>query len=137
MLVVERYVDVAADPASVWTAVGAFGAIAEWHPLVSACSLSLVDQRERRTLTLGDGSVLVEDRTDDGLIPFRYEYCILAGPLPVQAYEAQFSVVSVRQGSQVLWRGHFEALGVADDVARAKIDEVFRLGLDAIYYKLR
>jgi hypothetical protein len=136
MLTVERSVKINADRAVVWAAIGAFEAISDWHPLVAACALSSVDGDLSRVLTLEGGGVLVELRVDDGTVPYLYEYRIISGPLPVKSYFSQLSATEDGEGTQLVWRGRFEASGVNNEVARATIEDVYRIGLAAIADRL-
>jgi len=74
MIEVKRTLVLDETPTSLWARIGVFEAIGEWHPAVVSVTMSLADARERRTLELADGAVLIEDRIDDGGDSFAYEY---------------------------------------------------------------
>ena len=120
------------EPTFVWTRIGDFAAIGEWHPAVVSVAMSLAGGRERRTLTLGDGAVLIEDRIDDGGDRFAYEYRITEGPLPVANYTSRFSVEPHGTGAKIIWRSVFDANGVEDTEAEAIIAGIYEGGLNAI-----
>jgi len=119
-------------PTSVWARIGAFAAIGEWHPAVISVTMSLADARERRTLELTDGAVLIEDRIDDGGDRFAYEYRIVEGPLPVANYTSHLFVEPHGTGTKITWCGIFDADGVEDVEAEGIIAEIYEGGLDAI-----
>lgn len=132
MIEVERSVNIDIPPATLWDRIGAYDAIAAWHPGIAAAILSTVDGRTRRTLTLIDDAVLIEDRLDDGSDPYAYEYEIVDGPVPVANYQARFAVFSHGQGSIVTWSGRFDAKGIDETQAKHLVAGIYAAGLTAI-----
>ena len=122
-----------AAPGAVWSAVGDFCGIADWHPAVAKCEASEEGGKTRRTLTLaGGGGTLVEElvsRDDDKM---QYTYRIVDGPLPVQNYESTISVAPSGDGSTISWTGHFDAKGASDDKAEEVIGGIYDAGLKGI-----
>lgn len=53
---VKKKRDAPGEPAAVWTLVGRFCAIKDWHPAVANCETSKEDDVTFRTLTLKDGA---------------------------------------------------------------------------------
>jgi len=132
MIEVARRVEVSEPPAVLWARIGPFGAIADWHPGIAAAEISSVEGRERRTLTLPNGAVIVEDRIDDGRTSFTYSYCIVESPLPVADYTARLSIEPLGPGSRIVWQGRFQADGVDAPSAEDLIAGIYETGLKAI-----
>ena len=134
-LEVEAAVETTATPAAVWTRIGEFCEIARWHPAVEACSVKTEDGTQIRTLTLaGNGGTLVEQLVSRDEAAMRYTYRIVDGPLPVQGYESTISVKpdATGKGSQIGWRGTFEAKGASDEEASKVIRGIYDAGLAAL-----
>ncbi len=132
MIEVKRTLVLDETPTSLWARIGAFAAIGEWHPAVVSVTLSLADARERRTLELADGALLIEDRIDDGSDSFAYEYRVAEGPLPVANYTSRFFAEPHGTGTKITWSSLFDADGVEDIEAEMIIVGIYEEGLDAI-----
>ncbi|TYO89561.1 SRPBCC family protein [Oceanicella actignis] len=127
---VERWVDLDADAQRVWAAVGGFGAIADWHPLVESCELVELDGDLHRHLRLADGALMLERLVDQG--PHHYRYEIVEGPLPVEDYLSTFTVFARGKGCRVFWSASFEpAIPDAEEADRV-VAAVYEAGLAAI-----
>jgi hypothetical protein len=115
---------------AVWTKIGDFCGIAQWHPAIASCELS-ADKKDR-TLTLKGGGTIVEHlvRWSDKM--HSYTYKIVSGPLPVANYESTIHVSKSGSGSVILWKGHYSAKGASDADAKKAIDGVYDGGLTAL-----
>jgi hypothetical protein len=120
------------DATMVWSKIGGFDAIGQWHPAVAECQIIRNEASERRILTLQDGSTLVEERIDDRSLPMCYSYRIVEGPLPVANYTSTFSVQALGAGTQLLWSGEYEARGAGESEVQAIIGGIYESGLAAI-----
>ncbi len=127
MAQVTRATALAADPDTVWAAIGGFQAIADWHPAVEACTRDDIGAAEHRRLALADGEELVEKFL--GGDARSYGYAIIDGPLPVGHYRATLSVVPAGTGSVVVWSSTFTPRG---EDAEAVIAGVYEAGLRAL-----
>jgi len=87
VLMVREKVTLNGSAADVWAKIGGFCAIADWHPAVTACEQS---DDTTRILTLADGGTMIETKTKDSKMS--YKYTIAEGPLPVDNYKASFTV---------------------------------------------
>lgn len=98
---------VAADSATVWSAIGDFCDIDDWHPGIVSCVLEARDGMVHRQLTLGDGAPVLEQlvASEPGV---SYSYKIVEAPLPITDYA---STVSVTEGNPtiVTWAGTFKS----------------------------
>ncbi|MDY8107549.1 SRPBCC family protein [Fulvimarina sp. 2208YS6-2-32] len=132
-LEVTQSAQIEADPAKLWSTVGGFCAIADWHPAVTACEESEVDGTQRRTLSLEGGGTLVEDlvsRDDDAMT---YTYRIVEGPLPVANYESTISVSGNDNLTTLAWDGTFDAAeGATDEEAIGVITGIYDAGIKSI-----
>jgi hypothetical protein len=116
---------------AVWTKIGDFCGIANWHPAIAKCDLS-ADKKDR-TLTLKGGGTIVEHlvRWSDKM--HSYTYKIVSGPLPVENYESTIHVAKSGSGSVIRWKGKYTAKAPASDAdAKKAIDGVYDSGLTAL-----
>ena len=132
---VAKSVEVAAKPEAVWTMIGTFCDIQNWHPAVTKCELKQMDGMNVRTLTLPDGAALVEEEVARDDTKMSYTYKILEGPLPVENYESTISVTGSGDMSTVSWSGTFDAKGASDDEASGVVGGIYDAGLATLKEK--
>lgn len=128
----DRSVETDAAPAVVWTAIGDFCGIGEWHSAVTACETTEEGGTTTRTLTLADGATLVEELVSRDDAAMTYTYRIIEGPLPVANYESTLAVEAAGEGSRITWNGTFDASGATDEEASAVIGGIYDAGLQGI-----
>lgn len=124
---VKRTIQLPVSTTQVWSLIGDFCDIDDWHPDIKACMLKVIDGRLHRVLTDTDGSESVQQRiaVEPGL---SYTYKILSSPLPLEKYTATFSI-EPHDGSRVTWSARFST----DDLRTgAAIAEMYDTGLSAI-----
>ena len=113
----------------VWGIVGQFNGLPEWHPMIVKSTLD--DGGKRRTLSLPDGSKIVEDlrESDDG--SHTMTYAIVDSPLPVTDYVSTIRVFPAQDGvgCTVEWSSSFDPTG-DENAAVTAINQVFQAGLD-------
>lgn len=134
---VERSAEVKATPEAVWTAIGEFCGIGDWHPAVEKCGLSDEGGKPTRTLSLAGGGTLVEEQVARDDAAMSYTYRIVDGPLPVADY---VSTLSVKAGdedgeSEITWTGRFDAKGATDEKATEVIAGIYEAGIAALKQK--
>jgi hypothetical protein len=120
----------AASADAVWTKIGDFCGISNWHPAIEKCVLSA--DGKMRTLSLKGGGTVVEKletRDDAG---HSYSYSIVDGPLPVANYVSTLSVAKDGAGSVVTWGGKYDAKGASDADAKKTMDGVYQAGVDVL-----
>ena len=115
-------------PAStVWSTIGNFNALQDWHPAVEKSELE--DGGTRRRLHLVGGGEIVEElkaKDDSGR---NYTYTILSSPLPVANYKSTITVNQDADGNAVVeWAGEFEPVGAASE-AENVIQSIYDAGL--------
>lgn len=124
---------VSVSPDAAWAAVAGFGGIGQWHPAVAKCDVHDESGRTYRTLTLGNGAVLLEKLVANDVGGGRsYSYTIEAGPLPVSDYQSTLKVEPHGDGAVFQWDGSFRANGVPGAEAVATITGIYNAGLDSL-----
>ena len=122
-----------AEKAALWKKFGGWCSIADWHPAVAKCEESKEGDDTFRTLTLEDGGVIKEKQLEN--VEFRYRYEIVESPLPVQNYQAQFTLTPDDDDLDEInfaWSAVFDAKGKPDKEARDVIDGIFDAGMENI-----
>jgi hypothetical protein len=130
---VRQVAKVNGSDAEVWTKIGGFCAIKDWHPALAGCEETKEGDATFRTLTLKDGGKIKEKLT--GTSATGYTYQIVDGPLPVKDYSASFSTRADNDEpgkSVVVWSASFAAKGKPDSEARGIIEGIFKDGLKSI-----
>lgn len=130
MIKVERKLRTYGEPRDVWARIGAFDAIADWHPAVASAICDIVPSGLKRTLELIDGGKITE--LSSQIEEFRYSYSIVDGSVPVKEYLSEFRVDNSDRCTVITWSGNFEAAGVNHAEAKAVIEEIYSAGLNAI-----
>lgn len=137
VLLVREKMIVKGTPSDIWSKIGGFCAISDWHPAVKSCTESNDNGKVLRKLTLSDGGVINEEKTESG--DTSYSYTILDGPLPVKHYKAGLSVKK-RPGedgmSMIIWSASFAGEGKTDQEAKAIVESIFKSGMESIKAKL-
>ena len=132
---VKQTIEVKGEPAKVWSQVGGWCAIADWHPVIAKCEEGQAGGKMTRTLTTKDGGVIKETqtaKTDTG-----YSYQIDESPLPVANYSATFAALpgSKPGTTSVTWSAKFEPKGAEAEAVKV-MEGAFKGGLDQIKKKL-
>ncbi len=130
-----KTVDVAASPEKVWQTIGNFCGIADWHPAITKCVPGEQNAMPTRTLTLKNGATIVEGQTARSDPEMQYSYTMLQTPLPVSDYHSTISVTKKGTGSEISWKGTFDAKGASDADATKAIQGIYDSGLDALAAK--
>jgi len=117
---------------SVWSVIGGFNALPDWHPAVEKSETANEGGTKVRTLHLAGGGTIVEKLVASDDKERTYSYTILSGPLPVANYEA---TIKVRQndgasGCTVEWSSEFEASGAPESDAVAAIRGIYEAGFE-------
>ena len=118
------------SPADVWTRIGDFCGIGNWHPAVAKCTLS--GEGKLRKLDLKGGGVINEKQEARDDAAHSYSYTIVDSPLPVANYHSTLSVAADGAGSKLTWTGKYEAKGASDADAKKVIDGIYQSGLEAL-----
>lgn len=129
-----RQVDVAATPFAVWSAIGPFCAIADWHPAIATCTDD-GKTPSTRTLVTKDGKATFVER-QIARRNFAYSYTFVSSPLPVTDYRSTLKV-SARGGghSTVTWSGVYVPDPGKEAEADAALGGIYEAGLASIKQK--
>lgn len=132
----KKSIHVDASPAAAWKEIGDFCGIADWHPAVAKCSISMKDKVMLRTLDLNGGGTIIEKQVSRSDAKHKYTYAIVESPLPVDHYKSTISVKKSGKGSTIVWSGTFMAKGAPDEKAIDVIGGIYQGGLDSLQKKL-
>lgn len=133
MLNVHESAVLSASAADVWQAIGDFGDLADWHPVVVTSTIETRGEDTVRVVNISGGGVLTEKQEAHDDSTMTQSYSILDGPLPVSDYHSTIKVTAGENGTcTVDWTGRFNADG-ADDAAATKIvSGIYTAGLSAL-----
>lgn len=128
MTKVSMSTDLNASADQVWSMVGRFNALPDWHPAVEKSELTEAGQM--RTLSLVGGGKIVEklEKVDDN--SRTYTYSIVDSPLPVANYTATIKVTGHGDNSTVEWSSEFDSAGASPEDAMKAIQDVYQAGFD-------
>jgi hypothetical protein len=127
---VRRMLSLTAERDAVWSAIGGFGQIAEWHPLIERAELTEIEGETYRHLTTVDGELFLERLIEAG--PHHLTYETVDGPLPVTDHRATLSCVAERGGCHVYWSAYFVPTGPDEHLADEIVGAFYEIGLNAI-----
>ena len=116
---------------TVWRAVGPFGAVGNWHPMVA--KVATENERENcvRRAEGRDGSIQIERLLEAAPEQHFYRYRIESTRMPVRNYVGRFSVGDNGDGtSTVVWSVNFEVTSNDEAAIVGKIRAFLRAGLD-------
>ena len=115
---------------TIWTMIGGFNSLPEWHPAVAKCDIETEGDTTLRRLHLVGGGTILEklEKSGDGQ---SYSYSILESPLPVKNYTATITVSEAEGGGcSIEWSSEFEAQGAPETDATKAIEGIYQAGFD-------
>jgi hypothetical protein len=127
---VRRMVQLPADRDAVWSAIGGFAQIGEWHPLIAHAELTEIDGETYRHLTSTDGDLFFERLIEAG--PHHLTYEMVDGPLPVADHRATLSAVAEPGGCHVYWSAYFVPNGSDAHLVDEIVGAFYEIGLRSI-----
>ncbi len=117
---------------AVWSVIGNFNGLPDWHPAVQKSDSKKEGATTTRTLSLMGGGTIQEklEQIDDK--ERLYTYSILSSPLPVANYTATLRVRESDSGSgcSVEWSSEFDASGATENVAVEQISQIYEAGFE-------
>jgi hypothetical protein len=130
-----RSIDVSASADAVWSAIGPFCAIKDWHPAIATCSE--VHAPTVRTLVTRDGkATFVEPETARDDAKRQYTYTFASAPIPVSHYMATIGVMPKKTGgATITWRGTWTPEPGKEKAALDALTGIYESGLDALKAK--
>jgi len=128
-----RSVTVRGEASAIWSLIGPYCAIKDWHPVVGACT---VDGRTppTRTIVTKDGkATFVERQTARSDSKRLYSYTFVSSPVPVTRYVATLSVTPSGAGrSTIVWRGVYVPDPGHEAEASEALSGIYESGLSAL-----
>ncbi len=131
-LKIDKQIEIAAPPATVWKMIGNYNHLDVWHPAVAASDLtgSGTSAGDVRVLTLGDGATITERLVAYSDTERSYTYAIEASPLPVDRYVSTLAVLPGQGGGSVVrWSSTFDPKGAPAEKASEVIAGIYDAGL--------
>lgn len=123
----EICVDVAATPDAAWALAGDPARVGEWFPPVVACRLD----GDLRTVTMGNGAVVVERIVEHDDVRRSYSYSVERGIPGLVRHRATISVTPAPGGSRVTWSQNAVSEQEGYD-AEARLSGVMTEGLERL-----
>ena len=128
-----RSVTVDADASAVWSAIGPFCAIKDWHPAIGTCSVDGGTPPTRTLVTKDGKTIFVEPQIARNEAERFYTYSFKSSPFPVTHYMGTIWVVpNGAHASTVLWTGTYTPLPGRDKDAYIAFAGVYDAGLAAL-----
>jgi len=132
-----RSIDVNGTPADVWSMIGPFCAIKNWHPAIATCTEDGTTPPVRTLVTKDGKTTFVEMQTARSDTKFIYSYNFVSSPIPVRHYAAQIEVAAKSAGvSTITWSGAYMPDPGKEKDAYATLSGIYESGLAAIKAKL-
>lgn len=128
-----RSVDVNSTPTAVWSMIGPFCAVKDWHPLIGTCALDGKAPLTRTLVTKDGTATFVETQTANNSAEHLYSYAIKSSPLPVTQYLATLKVTAKGKDiSTVTWSSTYTPDNGKENDASAALIGIYETGLDEI-----
>ena len=115
---------------AVWSVIGGFNGLPDWHPAVEKSETKTEEGARIRTLSLAGGGQIVERLESSDENERTYTYSILSGPLPVADYTATIKVRDAGIGCSIEWSSEFTPSGAPEGEAVAAIRGVYEAGFE-------
>lgn len=131
-----RSVEVNGTPDQVWSQIGGFCSIRDWHPAIGSCTEDGKTPPTRTLVTRDGKATFVEFQTAVSQEKHLYGYTFVSSPLPVTNYKSILKVSAKGRGrSQVTWSGDYTPDAGKEKDADAALSGIYEGGLDAIKAK--
>jgi len=131
-----RSVEVDGTPAQIWSEIGDFCAIRDWHPAICSCTEDGKTPPTRTLVTKDGKATFVEFQTTTNREKHLYGYTFVSSPLPVTHYKSILKVSAKGRGrSQITWSGHYTPDAGKEKDADAALTDIYESGLEAIKAK--
>ncbi len=130
---VTRSAEVHASASDVWSAIGGFCAIKDWHPAIGTCTED-GKTPPTRTLVTKDGKVtFVETQVARDEAAKTYSYNFVSSPFPVSEYVGTITVTPKDETtSTITWHGVYTANAGKEKDANDAFASVYEAGLAAL-----
>ena len=131
-----RSVEVDGTPSQIWSQIGDFCAIRDWHPAIGSCTEDGKTPPTRTLVTKDGKATFVEFQTAVSQEKHLYGYTFVSSPLPVTNYKSILKVSANGRGhSQITWSGDYTPDTGKEKDADAALSGIYESGLEAIKAK--
>lgn len=131
-----RSVEVDGTPAQIWSKIGDFCAIRDWHPAIGSCTEDGKTPPTRTLVTKDGKATFVELQTAASPEKHLYGYTFVSSPLPVTHYKSILKVSAKGRGrSQITWSGDYTPDAGKEKDADAALSGIYESGLEAVKAK--
>lgn len=127
---IERMVELSAQRETVWALIGAFGAVADWHPLIAEAELTELDGDIYRQLSTTEGENFLERLIEEG--DHFHRYSTVEGNLPISDHRSTLSCVAEAEGCRVFWSAYFEPSAGDERLSDEIVAKFYEIGLAAL-----
>jgi hypothetical protein len=132
-----RSVDVTGTPDAVWSMIGGFCAVKDWHPAIGSCMLDNRSPQTRTLVTKDGAATFVETQTAYSNTEHLYSYTFKSSPLPVSQYFSTLKVAPKSSGiSTISWSSNYIPDKGKENDAAGALAGIYETGLDAIKVRL-
>lgn len=135
---VSKEMEINASPEKVWSVISEYCSIQDWHPAIDKCeSDGSHEPKTIRTLTLGNGEILIEELLKYKPEKMMYQYMFKKPNLkavPVSSYGSTIMVKAGENGGAVLvWKSGFYRGFMNNNPPPELSDEAAVTAVTAIY----
>jgi len=128
-----RSVEVDGTPAQIWSQIGDFCAIRDWHPAIGSCTEDGNNPPTRILVTKDGKATFVELQTAANREKHLYGYTFVSSPLPVTNYKSILKVSAKGSGhSEITWSGEYTPDAGKEKDADVALSGIYESGLEAI-----
>jgi uncharacterized protein YndB with AHSA1/START domain len=127
MAEVSRSITLNAPLEEVWSLIGNFQGLADWHPAAASVTKEEVEGAEHRRIAIKGGGEIFEKLLDHG--GGTYSYTIIESPLPVKDYVSMLSAAELGGQTVVTWGATFDPTG---DGAEEAVGGIYDAGFGAL-----
>lgn len=125
------------SPDAVWRAIGGFGAVGEWHPMLERVELESRGARTTRVAHAKDGSEQVERLLESDPSRHSYKYCMERSAMPVREYFGELHVEpDGADASVVVWSARFDLAAEGDGKTIEAVRQFIHAGLEGLGQRL-
>jgi hypothetical protein len=126
------------DADSLWSEIGKFGAVADWHPLIDRTEVSGEGDGAIRTAHGTNGNAQVERLTEHNDTRHLYRYTMQQTALAVRDYTAELRVEAAGADvSEVIWSARFELTEDGDGKTIEAVRHFLHAGTENLQAKFR
>ncbi|MFX0200016.1 MAG: SRPBCC family protein [Candidatus Hodarchaeota archaeon] len=133
MTTVSMRTKVNTSAAKLWEIVSDFNGLPKFLAAATKSTMEGSGVGAFRTLTLADGTQIVEKLESLDEQTKSLSYSIVSGPLPVENYVSTMKVLEISENqSEFEWSSSFEPKGVPEAEAKKTFEDIYSMGFDGL-----